>query len=297
MKILIIRGGGLDEILLATPLIRCIKKELHGSEIHFLLSNEFPHLLEGNPYITTIHNDTDLTPERIEEEKFDVVVDLDHFTLTRDGVVANPKVSFVERLLRLVGMKQSTPLIDKYCKVVTQMNVYSDGEGLNYYIPKAGEVPIGDIPASHHGGYIVLAVSGSASKIALAKGKEFCSKINHPVILMGKRAEFSLGEELRRGLAEKVYNACGKFSFTEEADMIRRAKLVVGVYSELIQFAAAFNVPSIVVGKMPEGLKPYYGEKIVQKQPNIFEHINRQPAKMDVDAIIKKVYERIRKKS
>ena len=55
MKILIIRLSSIGDIVLTTPVIRCLKKQIKGSEIHFLTKKSYAAVLQHNPYIDKLH--------------------------------------------------------------------------------------------------------------------------------------------------------------------------------------------------------------------------------------------------
>ena len=61
-KLLIIRFSSIGDIVLTTPVIRCLKQQLKDVEIHFLTKKSFEAILQNNPYITKIYT--------IEKEKF-----------------------------------------------------------------------------------------------------------------------------------------------------------------------------------------------------------------------------------
>ena len=64
----------------------------------------------------------------------------------------------------------------------------------------------------------------------------------------------------------KVYNACGKFSLNESADLVRKSKLVVTNDTGLMHIAAAFKRPVISLwgNTVPSfGMYPYYGDNSV----------------------------------
>ena len=51
MKFLIIRFSSIGDIVLTTPVIRCLKKQLSGTEVHFLSKQSFASVIENNPLI------------------------------------------------------------------------------------------------------------------------------------------------------------------------------------------------------------------------------------------------------
>ena len=61
----------------------------------------------------------------------------------------------------------------------------------------------------------------------------------------------------------KVYNACGKFSINESADLVRKSKLIVSNDTGLMHIAAAYKKPIISLwgNTVPSfGMYPYYGD-------------------------------------
>ncbi|MBI3719481.1 MAG: glycosyltransferase family 9 protein [Sphingobacteriales bacterium] len=55
-KILIIRLSSLGDIVLTTPVVRCLKQQFSGEvEIHYLIKKKFYDVIKSNPYITKFH--------------------------------------------------------------------------------------------------------------------------------------------------------------------------------------------------------------------------------------------------
>ena len=50
-KILIIRFSSIGDIVLTTPVIRCVKQQLIDIEIHFVTKTIFKDVLVNNPHI------------------------------------------------------------------------------------------------------------------------------------------------------------------------------------------------------------------------------------------------------
>ena len=55
MKFLIIRFSSIGDIVLTTPVIRCLKKQVPGAEVHYLTKEAFRSVVEHNPYIDKLH--------------------------------------------------------------------------------------------------------------------------------------------------------------------------------------------------------------------------------------------------
>ena len=55
MKALIIRFSSIGDIILTTPVIRCLKLQKPETEIHYLTKQAFGPMLGTNPYVDQFH--------------------------------------------------------------------------------------------------------------------------------------------------------------------------------------------------------------------------------------------------
>src|SRR5258706_4615895 len=80
-KFLIVRFSSIGDIVLTTPVVRCLKQQVKDAEIHFLTKKTFAPLIEHNPFIDKKIFLEDklskLIPE-LRKEKYDCVIDLHH---------------------------------------------------------------------------------------------------------------------------------------------------------------------------------------------------------------------------
>jgi heptosyltransferase-2 len=145
---------------------------------------------------------------------------------------------------------------------VKLFGVEYDGKGLDYFIEEDDKVKQEDIPTAHSQGYIAIAIGAAhnTKKLPIYKLAELCKKIEHPVILLGGQEDFFNGEKIAKTDPVKIYNACGKFSLNESADLVRRAKFVITHDTGLMHIAAAFKkyVISIWGNTVPAfGMPPF----------------------------------------
>ncbi|MEO5646756.1 MAG: glycosyl transferase, partial [Chitinophagaceae bacterium] len=54
-KFLIIRFSSIGDIVLTTPVIRCLRKKFPDATIHYLTKRAFKGIVENNPYLDKIH--------------------------------------------------------------------------------------------------------------------------------------------------------------------------------------------------------------------------------------------------
>jgi heptosyltransferase-2 len=288
-KFLVIRFSSIGDIVLTTPVIRCLKKQLPDSEVHFLTKQSFASIVENNPYIDKVHllaHSWETVVHELKREDYDYIIDLHHNLRTLRLKKALGIKSFPFNKLNIQkwiytnlkwNMMPDVHIVDRYMKTVESFGVVNDGEGLDYFIPVKDEVKQKDIPASHHAGYIGLVIGAAhyTKKLPVGKLKELCSKIDHPIILLGGNEDNENAKQIASVDPVKVYNACGKFNLNESADLVRKSKLVVTHDTGLMHIAAAFKKKIISVwgNTVPEfGMYPYYGKHQVSNSK--FEILN-----------------------
>jgi len=286
MKFLIIRFSSIGDIVLTTPVVRCLKKQVATAEIHYLTKSSYSPVLSCNPHIDKVHymeNNLDRVIEDLKKEDFDYVIDLHHSLRSMKVKKALGKKSFsfpklnVEKWIYTSFKLNTLPsvhIIDRYMKTVESFGVKNDGAGLDYFIAPEDHVKETDIPAAQQAGYIgiVIGAALNTKKYPLHKLKELCEQIDHPIILLGGLEDADEGERISAVDDVKIYNACGKFSLNESADLVSRAKLIVTNDTGLMHIAAAFKRPIISIwgNTVPEfGMFPYYGENFLSHQQQL----------------------------
>lgn len=282
-KFLIIRFSSIGDIILTTPVVRCLHKQLPEAEIHFLTKESFKDIVANNPYINKVHTlgeDFDAMLKTLEAEQFDYIIDLHHNLRTLRIKKFLKKVksfSFnklnVEKFIYTNFKINTLPkkhIVDRNLETVASFNIVNDGFGLDYFIPEKDVVPKQDIPAAHSAGYIgiVIGAALATKQLPVHKLKELCGSINHPIILLGGKEDRVAGDLIADVDEMKIYNACGKFNLNESADLIRNAKMIITHDTGLMHIAAAFQKPIISVwgNTVPAfGMYPYYGVKSSQQ--------------------------------
>ncbi len=277
-KVLVIRFSSIGDIVLTTPVIRCIKQQVEEVELHFLTKKQFAPVLAANPYIDRLHllgQDLDECIGRLKAEQFDYVVDLHHNlrTLRVKRALKVKSRSFGKLNLQKwlltafkINLLPEKHIVDRYLEAARDLGVVNDGGGLDYFVPAQEQVQQSDIPAAHHLGYIALVIGAAhaTKRLPLEKLKELVQLLEHPLILIGGPEDKAVGEVLAAGDPVKIYNACGKFSLNESADLVRQAKLVISHDTGFMHIAAAFRRPVISIwgNTVPAfGMYPYYGKR------------------------------------
>ncbi|HEU4573746.1 MAG TPA: glycosyltransferase family 9 protein, partial [Chitinophagaceae bacterium] len=219
----------------------------------------------------------------LKTEQYDYVIDLHHNlrSLRVKRALDKPAVSFnklnIEKFIYTNlkwNLMPDVHIVDRYLQTVTSFGVTNDGAGLDYFVGEKEVVKDSDIPVSHAAGYIglVIGAAHNTKKYPVHKLKEFCRQIDHPVIVLGGKEDGVNGQEVASVDPVKIYNACGKFTLNESADLVRRAKVVVTNDTGLMHIAAAFKRPIVSLwgNTVPAfGMYPYYGENYLAQRSDL----------------------------
>ena len=176
--------------MLTTPVIRCLKQQVPGAEVHFLVKDKFRAVVEHNPHIDKLHvwaHSWELMIEELKTEDYDYIIDLHHNakTLRVKKALKKKSVSFYKLNIQKyfltafkINMLPKVHIVDRYMATVRSFGVKNDGAGLDYFIGPH-EIKKTDLPASHSAGYIacVIGAAHGTKRWPVHKWKEFCQKI------------------------------------------------------------------------------------------------------------------------
>lgn len=280
-KVLIIRFSSIGDIVLTSPVVRCIKEQVDNAEIHYLTKDRFRKIVENDPHITRIYSFKDHINEVVPsllEEHYDHVIDL-HNNLRSAFVkmkLQGKKSSFrklnLEKWL-MVNLKwnrlPSSHIVERYLDAAACLGIRNDGKGLEYH-PASDELP--DILKGQHR-FICLAIGANhaTKRMPTEMLAELVKKIGKPVIIIGGNSEAQDGKILEKA-CDNAVSLCGKLSLDESAACIRSASLVITHDTGMMHIAAAYNkhVISIWGNTIPGfGMYPYMPE--TPERSHIFE--------------------------
>ena len=273
-----IRFSSIGDIVLTTPVIRCLKQQVSGAEIHFLTKRQFEPVLRANPYLDKLwlydHNFKELIP-KLKCEGYDSVIDLHknyRSSFVRQHFKKNnttfPKLNFRKWLavhLKL-NFLPDIHIVDRYFMAVEALLVKNDGMGLDYFIDQEDEVPLSSLPETHQHGYVAIVIGARHQTKIFPPEKvaEVCKKLIRPVILLGGKEDMDHGKIIVGLTNSLVYDMCGKFTLNQSASIVRQASAILSNDTGLMHIAAAFNKPIVSVwgNTIPAfGMYPYLPQK------------------------------------
>ncbi len=282
MKILIVRFSSIGDIVLTTPIIRCLKTQLVNTEIHYITKKSFATVVENNPYIdklVTINSSLSEVIDSLKKENYDYIVDLHHNlrTLKLKFVLGKKAFSFNklnwEKFLMVTFKINKLPnkhIVDRYFETLTTLGVVNDRKGLDYFIHQKDEInPAMFLPANFTAGYNALVIGGSyyTKQIPLNKLCEIVNSSSLPLVLLGGKEDSTTGNKVHETFTTKTINLCGVLTLNQTASVIKQANKIITSDTGLMHIAAAYkkNIISLWGNTIPEfGMGPYLADKASQ---------------------------------
>lgn len=272
MKILIIRFSSIGDIVLTTPVIRCLKQQIPDAEVHYVTKKGYGSILESNPHIDKLHllNDSFAETVRLlKAEKFDYVADLHHNlrTLRIKRALGVKSYSFkklnIEKFLLvnlMINIMPEVHIVDRYMETVAPLGVKNDGKGLDYYLDR--DYSLADLLPSEHHLYTGFAIGAqhATKRLPIDKIISICRAAVGSVVLLGGKEDQAAGDFIAQAAGSHVYNSCGKLSLNESAFLVKESVQMISHDTGLMHIAAAFNKKIISVwgNTVPEfGMYPY----------------------------------------
>ncbi|WP_019990532.1 glycosyltransferase family 9 protein [Rudanella lutea] len=260
-KFLILRFSSIGDIVLTTPVVRCLKQQVPNAEVHFCTKKSFAGLLEHNPYIDRTHvldGSLNTLIGQLNAEQFDYIIDLHHnlrtsiiklrLTLARPAIRSFSFDKLNTRKWLLTRWKVNTMppvhIVDRYMATLHTFGVINDEQGLDYVIPYRDQVEPDWLPATHRPHYVAYAIGGqhNTKKLPVPRMIELCRKIDYPIVLLGGKEDAAAGAEIEQALGSKlIYNACGKYNLNQSASLLQQARVVFSHDTGLMHIASALK--------------------------------------------------------
>jgi ADP-heptose:LPS heptosyltransferase len=281
MKILLIRFSSIGDIVLTSPVSRCLKNQL-GAEVHYLTKKIFSGLIQPNPTIDKVYAiDKDIKEvlSDLKAERYDLILDLHHnlrslrvkWALGRP-VKAFNKLNVEKWLLVHTGLNTmpNSHIVHRYLATAKHLGVEYDGLGLDHYIPNEAIVDVEcHSPLLKPGQYtaFVIGATHATKRMPREKMVEICRQLQHPIAILGGKAEAEDGQFLAEHTGGMAVNLCGQLSIQQSASVVGQSAVVLTHDTGLMHIAAALRkrVISVWGSTVPQfGMYPFYPDGVEQ---------------------------------
>jgi len=274
IKFLFIRFSSIGDIVLTTPVVRCLRQQVEGAEIHFLTKSNYAFLLKNNPYIDKIHvlKKFGTTINELRDEGFDYVIDLHHNLRSlrvkhRLKVIdfSFPKLNKEKFLLTnfKIDRLPDIHIVDRYFETVQLFDVENDMKGLDYFPDKYNPEEIHQIIGNNADKYMVVAIGGQhfTKKMPSAKIVELCRMLKCRIVLIGGNEDLDVATYIvKEADNDNLINACGILTVDQSAILIANAALIITHDTGMMHIAAAYHkiIFSVWGNTTPRfGMSPY----------------------------------------
>jgi len=270
-NILIIRFSSMGDIILASPLIRILRKKYPDARIDVLTKEQYGDLVRFNPHISSVvtlkTNEkkelNELAPS-LREKHYDVLLDLHNSIRSRyirsqinpgELHIVNKRVvpRFFLVNLKWNFYKETIPVAERYLETAASLGIEDDNKGLELFLPDQAKVTAGTVLKDFfNGADCVIGMAPTAKhftkiwpaerfiELARRAVNEFHAKL---LIFGGKEDEGYCNEISAKinagGMNRDSFNCAGKFTILETAAAMDRCEIVVTNDTGLMHLASA----------------------------------------------------------
>ncbi|PHR43935.1 MAG: glycosyl transferase [Fluviicola sp.] len=271
-KILVIRFSSIGDIVLTTPVIRCLKSQIENVELHILTKQQYSLLFESNPNVDKIHKwgkENKEVIKALKTERFDYIIDLHNNIRTKKikSILKSKSYSFpklnVQKWLYVNFKWNNMPdihIVDRYFEAVKPLSIENDQQGLDFFLPKKDEVDLSGQFGTTDIVSVAIGAQFATKKLPVSKMVEVLSTIETQVVLLGGKEDHDDAEEIIKSSNSNIINACGALNLNQSASVVKQSKVLLTHDTGLMHIAAAFKTPIVSVwgNTVPEfGMYPY----------------------------------------
>lgn len=285
MKILIIRFSSIGDIVITSPVVRCVRQANPDAIIHFLTKKNFSYLLDSCQYVDEVltldGSINDIMP-RLKEEDYDVVIDL-HKNLRTRAIRNALKAKWysydklnVKKWLWVNFRWNRMPdehLVDRYFEGLKSLNITNDGKGLEYFLPHSYSYDISAHELSHNA-YIAISIGGTYATKRMPNHMliDLINRIDRPVVLLGGGAvDEANAQVISEAVGAGVVNLVNQISVHDAAYVIEHAAQLITGDTGMMHIAAAFGTPIQAVWGNTHPLLGMYAYQ-PESQNNVVDH-------------------------
>jgi lipopolysaccharide heptosyltransferase II len=275
-NILIARLSSIGDIILTTPLVRCVRLKYPDARISFLVKKKFASLVINNPHINEVltYNDSAGKSElaritrEIKHKRFDWFIDI-HKSLRTSYIRLNirfPELTsynkriLLRTLLIRLGInrfKSVKPVYLKYFEAVESQGVEYDNLGTEVFFSTGDALFVDTL--LHTEGF-----SEKKKLIVICPGASFANKqwlpdrfaevadslrcnTDNKIVLLGGPADVTLCDGIISQMKSNAVNFAGKLSLLQSAALLKKSSLVITNDSGMMHLAQSQKRPVVAI--------------------------------------------------
>lgn len=257
MKILVIRLSSIGDIVLATPLIRCLRNKLPSAQIDFIVKEKYSETLSANPYISNLvlfENNIFELVRRVRKEKYDLIIDIHNnfrsflLTLFSGSKILRYKNYLLQRFFLVeLGInlyKEKIPVFRRYLNTAEPLGISYDNKGLNFFIDEKIKGQMSFYPNIGICPVAVWKTKRWQKENFITLAKKVIEKYNYNILIFGGKNDFEYCESIKNQIGENSENLCG-LSLQETAIALTKCEYLLTNDTGLMHIAEALKIPVI----------------------------------------------------
>lgn len=276
-KILIVKLDNIGDVVLVSPLIEALKKNIPGLILDILIRKECLEVVSNNPDINKIHIinpvwkkvslknllDNFRFISLARHNNYDYVVDfrgeLPEVVFSRLCAKNNligydlPWIKFM--FDSVIRHSKNMHMVYSFLEVARLFGIKCDCANVKMFLNKDEKRGLDSALAENDikNDFVIISPGASCSSKMWEEEKwgkvaDFIiDKYKYSVICTGLRNENGIISKITYSAKNRVHNLAGKLSLTELAILIKYAKLIISVDSAAVHIASCFSVPTIAL--------------------------------------------------
>ncbi len=273
-NILVIRLSSIGDILLATPLLRLLRKRFPEARIDFAVKAMYMDLLRTNPHIDKVWAlDADAGKaglvalgEELEQVPYDLVIDIHKNFRSlylrrriRPARVVVLKKYYLKRFLLVKTgwnlYREIVPVHRRYINTMAAWDLQDDGLGLEFHV---------DAKVAETVNHKLASLQQEPLLVGLAPGAGFANKRwpmeyyldlarrlkierQARILLFGGPDDREITAKISAGVGSGVIDLAGQLSLMESAAALTHCRLLVTNDTGLMHLASALEVPLLAI--------------------------------------------------
>jgi len=274
-KFLIIRFSSIGDVILTTPLIRCLRAEFPGSRIDFLVKKEFSVVLSRNPNLSNIitfdkkagSGELYRIRKLVKQTGYNHILDIQgniRSVLISTGagaiVTGFSKKLLARDLLIRFGKNIYTeikPVYLRYFEAAHALGVEYDGKGTDVFLAASEAEKVSDLLKKNKFAdeTPILAIAPGAQwenkrwtpEGFAAAADLFCSKTGANVVLIGGPGDVETCNQVQTLMQTPSLNLAGKLSLPGSASLLGNASMVFTNDTGMLHMAQAMKAPVVAI--------------------------------------------------
>ncbi|MFI5252220.1 MAG: glycosyltransferase family 9 protein [Bacteroidota bacterium] len=278
-KILVVRFSSMGDIVLASPLLRILRKSFPSAQIDFLTKEEYADLVRYNPNISSVitlqsasRNELRTVRRKLRRTRYSVLLDLHNSLRSRyirkyahvgAKYVVNKRI--VQRFF-LVNFHWNmyntvVPVFERYLETAKNLGVSDDNSGLDFFIPEtytsSAMIYLSDFVIADEPLIALAPTAKHATKMWLPErfidyGVAIAAEYNARLLVFGGADEIDYCEEIVKRINSRsgkgsAKNCAGRPSLLETAALIKRCDLLVSNDTGLMHIGSACGKKLIAI--------------------------------------------------